>query len=300
MHPDAISLPSPAKINLFLHIIGRRADGYHLLQTLFQFLDYGDTLHFCLRQDGQIKLSCDPLLNIPEEENLIWRAASTLQHAANIGCGVDIVLDKHLPLGGGLGGGSSNAATTLWALNELWQLHWTPTQLMELGLRLGADIPFFLYGHAAWGEGVGDQLSPAQPQEDWVAVITPPCHVSTAQMFSHPELTRNTPRLKIGTLEKGENDFAPLVCRHYPAVEEAMKWLSDYGKPQLSGSGASVFACFEIREQAQTAIKGLPKGFKGFVAKSTNISPLHEAGEKLGFKVKKVSSDLVLDKAQLG
>ncbi|MFI4938507.1 MAG: 4-(cytidine 5'-diphospho)-2-C-methyl-D-erythritol kinase, partial [Candidatus Berkiellales bacterium] len=247
----AFSLPSPAKINHFLHIVGKRHDGYHLLQTLYQFLDYGDLLHFELREDNnEIILSRCDLLDIPNENNLIYRAAKALQKKAHCQKGVNINIEKQIPLGSGLGGGSSNAATTLIALNALWDLNLPVSQLMQLGEALGADVPIFIFGHSAWGEGIGEKLTPVDLVEPWFMVITPSCQVMTAHMFADPHLTRNTPPFKIEALANDDihdllsgfrNDFEPLVRRNYPEVDDAMKWLSNFGKAQLSGSGASVF-----------------------------------------------------------
>lgn len=290
---NRLDLPSPAKINRFLHIVGRRADGYHLLQTLFQFLDYGDHLRFTLRQDDQILIHPSPLCGIPDEQNLIYQAARLLQQQNPSAKGVEIQVEKCLPLGAGLGGGSSNAATTLFALNWLWGLKLSQPQLMALGIRLGADVPFFLYGYTAWGEGIGEQLTQAPLPEQWLLVAIPACHISTPKMYAHPDLTRNTPSLTIEALNKGEmdpllselkNDFEPLARRLYPEVEEAFKWLSNFGQPRLSGSGASIFVCFPSQKEARAVAENLPQYISGFVAKGINKSPLLLAAENLGFK----------------
>lgn len=284
------TLPSPGKVNHFLHITGRRTDGYHLLQTLFQFIDYGDQIHFELREDAQIKLVPADISGIPLETNLIYRAARALQQAAQVTKGVTLYIEKQLPLGGGLGGGSSNAATTLVGLNHLWGLGWSSSQLQALGLTLGADVPIFIFSQAAFAEGLGEQFTPVTMKESWLVVITPACQISTSKMFASPDLTRNSLAFKIGTLNTNEvslllngsrNDFEPLVRQHYPEVDDAMKWLSDFGKAQLSGSGSSVFACFDSKEQAVKITQRLPQRFKGFVAKGMNKSPLATAGEKL-------------------
>lgn len=278
-----LTLPAPAKINHFLHIVGQRKDGYHLLQTLFQFLDYSDFLHFTLRQDSYIEIKPDNIAGISTQENLIYRAALALQQQANIKQGITIHLEKNLPLGAGLGGGSSNAATTLIALNFLWKIYWPLSRLQTLGLTLGADVPIFIEGRAAWAEGIGEQLTPVELPEPWVLVINPSCHVSTPQMYADRNLTRNTPRFKIGSFGRDEinsflaglkNDFEPIVRRYYPEVNDAIQWLSQYGKARLSGSGASVFACFPSEKQAQEIAQQLPPRFKGFVARGTNTSPL--------------------------
>lgn len=287
------SLPSPAKINRFLHIVGRRQDGYHLLQTLFQFLDYGDKLHFELRNDDQIVLHPADALGISTTDNLIYRAASALQKAAKTTQGVNIHWEKELPLGSGLGGGSSNAATCLFALNWLWNIHWPQQQLIDLGTSLGADIPFFLYGHTALGEGIGELLSAVALPETWVLVVIPPCQVVSAKMYAQPDLTRNTPAFRIEALVRDEtdldlsrlgNDFEPVVRRLYPEVDNAMKWLSNYGDAKLSGSGASVFACFNSQHHAKEVASYLPKPYKAFIAKGINKSPLMTAAEVLGIK----------------
>ncbi len=280
-----LSLPAPGKVNRFLHIVGRRPDGYHLLQTLFQYIDYGDRLHFELRDDNKISLSPKESLGIQEQDNLIYRAALALQQFANVNRGVDIHWEKQLPLGGGLGGGSSNAATCLFALNWIWQLNLSQKELMQIGVTLGADVPFFLFGHSAFGEGIGEQLTAMELPPVWFLIITPPCQVATVKMYAQPDLTRNTPTLRIGALAEGgidtlnklENNFEPVVRQHYPEVDDALKWLSNYGQARLSGSGASVFACFSTQTQAEKIAKLLPPRFKGFVAKGLNTSPLLQA-----------------------
>lgn len=283
-------LPSPAKVNHFLHITGRRNDGYHLLQTCFQFVNYGDELCFELRDDNQILLEPNNMQGIPNATNLIYRVAYALQQAAQIETGVTITAQKRLPIGAGLGGGSSNAATTLLGLNLLWDLHWPLEKLLNLGLRFGADIPVFINGHASLAEGIGELLTAIELEESWLAVITPPCQVISAKMYADSELTRNTPAFRIEHLAKGEfknnfgelrNDFEPLVRRRYPDVDEAMKWLSNFGEPRLSGSGASVFACFTTEVAAKMVIDRLPPHLKGFVAKGLNKSPAVEAVNKV-------------------
>ncbi len=281
---SSLCFTSPAKVNRFLHIVGRRDDGYHLLQTLFQYLDYGDELSFELRQDNKICLSPQTHNGILEQDNLIYKAALALQSASQCQQGANIHWIKRLPLGSGLGGGSSNAATCLYALNLIWQLNWSKSALMDLGLRLGADVPFFLFGHTALGEGIGEKLSAVELPTVWFLVITPPCLVSTPKMYAHPQLTRNSPTLRIealakdgleNTLSQCRNDFEALVRQCYPDVDNALKWLSNYGEARLSGSGASVFACFSTQEQAQRVAEQLPPNLKGFVAKGMNTSPLN-------------------------
>lgn len=285
-----LCLCSPAKVNHFLHITGQRSDGYHLLQTCFQFLDHGDELEFELRDDNQIILLPADMAGISNETNLIYRVAKALQQTAPTPQGVTITVNKRLPIGAGLGGGSSNAATTLLALDLLWGLDWPLDDLMKLGLSFGADIPVFIKGHAALAQGIGEQLTPIKLTENWLAVVTPPCQVISAKMYADSELTRNTPALRIEALAKGEfknnfselrNDFEPLVRRRYPEVDDAMKWLSNFGEPRLSGSGASVFASFETEQAAKNVIEKLPAHLKGFFAKGVNISPAAQAVSKV-------------------
>jgi 4-diphosphocytidyl-2-C-methyl-D-erythritol kinase len=280
-----LSLESPAKINRMLHIIGRREDGYHLLQTAYQFLDFCDVLHFELRDDGKIVLLPEGVCGLVSEENIIYRAASLLREVSgDLSLGVTITLEKRIPMGAGLGGGSSNAATTLHGLCALWGIQINPVQLSVIGARLGADVPVFLLGRSAWGEGIGERLMPVEFDEPWVVLLEPGCHVSTVQMYADPELTRNTPAFRISTLTRdeiksvvraGKNDFEPVVCRHFPEVEKTMKWLSNFGKAQLSGSGASVFACFEDESSARNVVNALPPSMKGRVVKAMNRSSLY-------------------------
>ena len=267
--------PAPAKINLFLHITGQRDDSYHLLQTAFQFLDYGDVLQFGVHDNPSISLST-AIDGVDDEDNLIIRAARALQASANIQQGVNITIEKRLPIGGGLGGGSSNAATTLLALNQLWQCHLSKTELAQLGLTLGADVPIFLHGEAAWAEGVGEQLSPISPPEPWYAVIAPDCHVSTAEVFSSQELTRDCEPITISRFLSGEgrNICEDVVTKLYPQVSEALSWLGQYGKARMTGTGACIFASFDSRAQAQQVITAIPAHWQGFVAKGCNCSPL--------------------------
>jgi len=272
----SMSLPSPAKLNLFLHITGRRADGYHNLQTIFQFLDYSDTLHFSLRPDPIITLT-PPLVGVPHEQNLIVRAALALQQASSCSLGADITLDKILPMGGGIGGGSSNAATTLLALNVLWQLNWSLTQLAELGLTLGADVPIFIYGHSAWAEGVGEHLTPLDLPESAYLILKPACEISTREIFSHPALTRDSLAIKVAASEAhgGRNDCESIVTELYPAVRNALSWLRQYGEAKLTGTGSCVFLRCDTQEQAKTLLGVCP--FQGFVAQAKNVSPTHQA-----------------------
>lgn len=267
--------PAPAKLNLFLHITGRRADGYHELQTAFQFLDYGDSLEFEVTPSPELKLR-DSIAGVSDDDNLILRAARLLQQHAGIDKGAVIAVTKRLPMGGGLGGGSSNAATTLVALNQLWQCGLKLPELAHLGLQLGADVPVFIIGEAAWAEGVGEQFTPISPAEPWFAVIKPDCHVSTAEIFSSVELTRDCEPITISRFLSGEgrNVCEDVVKKHYPAVAQALNWLAEYAAPRMTGTGACVFAEFDEQQQAQQVIQNLPSSWKGFVAKGINRSPL--------------------------
>jgi 4-diphosphocytidyl-2-C-methyl-D-erythritol kinase len=268
-------LPAPAKLNLFLHITGRRGDGYHELQTLFQLLDYGDWLEFEHRDDGEISLHC-PGLNIPTEENLVYRAAQMLQSRAGSTHGARIHLDKRLPSGGGLGGGSSNAATTLLALNRLWNLEITSAELAEIGLKLGADVPVFVHGHSAWAEGVGEKLTSVELPEQWFLVIAPRCKVSTAEVFSQQQLTRNTPRTTMAAVFErgGANDCQSVVRELYPEVDKVLIWLEKYGQAQMTGTGACVFLPLPDEAQAQAVFAQKPSHWQGFIAKGVNCSPV--------------------------
>lgn len=271
------SWPAPAKLNLFLHVTGRRADGYHTLQTVFQFLDFGDELEFSARDDGLICRTQGPAA-LAAEDDICIKAAHALQDAAGCTRGVDIALDKRLPLGGGLGGGSSNAATVLLALNELWQLDWPQDRLAELGLRLGADVPVFVRGHAAWAEGIGELLTPVAPPEPWYLVVTPECAVSTKELFNDPHLTRDSAPVAWADFEAGRvrNDFLSVVRERYPEVAEAFDWLDQAAPPaRLTGTGSSVFATFASMANADAVAAYVPKGWRRFVARGQNRSPVH-------------------------
>jgi 4-diphosphocytidyl-2-C-methyl-D-erythritol kinase len=277
-----LSLPSPAKLNLFLHITGQRADGYHKLQTIFQFIDYADTLTFRLRHDGVIHLE-DSLLDIATNDNLIVKAAQRLQLASHCPLGVDISLIKKIPMGAGLGGGSSNAATTLLALNVLWDLQWSLQQLADLGVALGADVPIFIKGCAAWAEDIGQTLTPLTLAEPFYVVLKPPCHVSTRDIFTHPDLSRNTPPIPISlqAIDNGHNDCEAIVSKLYPPVKDALTWLRQYGPAKLTGTGSCVFIECTTFEQAH---KILAKStVDGFVTKGYNLSPTHKALQKVLF-----------------
>jgi 4-diphosphocytidyl-2-C-methyl-D-erythritol kinase len=273
-----LTLPAVAKLNLFLHITGRRADGYHNLQTLFQMLDVGDLLHFTPDHSGQVTLSCE-LPELAGEDNLIYRAAMLLKPLAAEAAGCQIRLEKHLPMGGGLGGGSSDAATTLHALNLVWQLGLSTSQLAELGLKLGADVPVFVLGKTAFAEGVGEHLQPVTLQEKIYLVVTPDCHISTAAIFQHPDLKRDTPKISLSELlsSQWQNDCQPLVERLYPLVAITLRWLVEYAPCRMTGTGASVFAEFPDAASAQHALANLPANCRGFIARGVNTSPLWAA-----------------------
>jgi 4-diphosphocytidyl-2-C-methyl-D-erythritol kinase len=271
---------APAKLNLFLHVIGQRADGYHLLQTVFRFLDFSDQLSFTLKKDGAIKLT-NPLPGVTEEQDLCVRAAKLLQQESGARMGVEITLEKHIPLGGGLGGGSSDAATTLLALNRLWGLGWSRDRLMELGLRLGADVPVFIFGENAYAEGVGEKLSSVTLPPAWYLVLTPPVHVSTEQVFTSKELTRNTIPIKIPPFSaaQGHNDLEPVVCREYPEVARHLQWLKQVAgatMARMTGSGACVFAEFATESAARTAQAQVPADMSGFVARGLDRHPMRD------------------------
>ena len=272
---DSKSWPCPAKINLFLHINRQRSDGYHDLQTVFQFLDYSDTMNFGIRNDGVIQLHT-VFEDIKHEQNLIVKAAKLLQKKLDTPLGIDIQINKILPMGGGLGGGSSNAATTLVALNHLWQGQLTQHELMELGLELGADVPIFIFGQAAFAEGVGEQLQGVDAEEPWYLVIQPNVHVSTQTIFTHPELTRNTPSMILNDIswKNTHNDCQDLVAKMYPQVANALEWLLQYAPSRMTGTGACLFGYFDNKKDALNALKNKPDDCQGFVAKGSNISPL--------------------------
>ena len=273
--------PAPAKLNLFLHITGQRDDGYHLLQSVFQFLDYSDQLSFDIRDDAEIHRATD-IAGVDEASDLTVRAATLLQQTANIKQGVNIHIEKKLPMGGGVGGGSSDAATTLVALNYLWNAGLSLDQLAQLGLQLGADVPVFVKGEAAFAEGVGEQLQPIELDEPWFLVVKPPVHVSTAEIFSDPQLTRNSPAIKICDLRAGaihlddlSNVCQPVAIRHYPEIAEVIATLQQHGQARMTGTGACVFAGFDTEEQARQVQQALPGRWDSFVARAMNTSPLH-------------------------
>ncbi|WP_177220147.1 MULTISPECIES: 4-(cytidine 5'-diphospho)-2-C-methyl-D-erythritol kinase [unclassified Enterobacter] len=276
--------PSPAKLNLFLYITGQRSDGYHDLQTLFQFLDYGDTIGIKPRTDGVIRL-LTPVAGVPDEENLIVRAARLLMQAATerdclpAGSGADLCVEKRLPMGGGLGGGSSNAATVLVALNQLWGCGLSEDELAALGLRLGADVPVFVRGHAAFAEGVGDMLTPVDPPQKWYLVMHPGVSIPTPVIFNDPELPRNTPKRSINTLLNCEfsNDCEVIARKRFRKVDAALSWLLEYAPSRLTGTGACVFAEFDTESFARQVLEQAPDWLNGFVAQGVNLSPLKQA-----------------------
>jgi len=272
---------APAKLNLFLHILGRRPDGYHELQTCFQFVDLCDEITLEVRADGQIRRAMD-IPGVPPEADLCVRAAQALKDAAGVSLGADIHLLKRIPIGGGLGGGSSDAATCLVALNRLWGIRWPPEKLAALGLKLGADVPVFVHGRAAWAERVGERLTPLYPPEAPVEsnylILKPKVFVSTAAVFQDPELTRNSPPITIhGFLASGgRNDCLGVVRRRYPEVAQALDWLSAYGSARLTGTGACVFLACETLERGREIVRELPPACEAYVARGLNDSPLLE------------------------
>ena len=270
--------PAPAKLNLFLHVTGRRADGYHLLQSVFQFLEYGDDIQFAIREDGEIRRH-GAVGDVAAEDDLMVRAARRLQSETGCALGADIRITKRLPMGGGLGGGSSDAATVLVALNQLWGLGLDTNRLAALGLELGADVPVFVRGEAAWAEGVGEVLTPVESPEPWYLVVKPPVEVPTGAVFGAPELTRDCPPITIPDFlsGRGSNVCEPVVRRRFPEVGEVLDWLGQYGEARLTGTGSCVFVAFEERAPAEAALAELPATWQGFVARGMNRSPLLDA-----------------------
>ena len=272
--------PAPAKLNLFLHVVGRRSDGYHLLQTVFRFLDFSDQVSFTIRGDDKIQLNT-PISGVPAEKNLCIQAAQLLQKESGTSLGVEISLEKIIPMGGGLGGGSSDAATTLLALNRLWDLNWSREKLMELGLNLGADVPVFIFGENAFAEGVGEKLKPIKLLPAWYLVLTPPVHVSTADIFASKELTRNTIPVRIPpfSVGLGHNDLESVVCLAYPQVARHLEWLRQLNRTTMvamTGSGACVFAEFITESAARMALASVPIGMSGFVVQGLDRHPMQD------------------------
>lgn len=281
MDPPAVKrlddCPAPAKLNLFLHVTGRRADGYHLLQTAFRLLDWGDTLSFAARGDGAIR-RLGEVPGVAPELDLVVRAASLLQ--ATTGCrrGADIALVKRLPMGGGLGGGSSDAATTLIALNRLWQTGLKRQELAELGLRLGADVPFFVFGRDAFAEGVGEQLQPLELPPAWYVIVAPPVNIPTVEIFRAGELTRNTEPITITDFaaHATRNDLQPVACSLYPEVGAAIDWLAQFAPARMTGSGACVFAEVASEMDADRIVGSCPPPYRAWKAKSLSRHPLYD------------------------
>lgn len=276
--PDSAAWPAPAKLNLMLRVLGRRPDGYHRLQTVFQLLDRVDRIWLDLRRDGEVRRHT-PLAGVDGSRDLIVRAANALKRATGCRLGVDIRLDKRLAIGGGLGGGSSDAATTLVALDRLWGLGLGPDRLAAIGLGLGADVPVFVRGRSAWGEGVGEELTPVDLPEPWYLVVVPPCQVCTAEVFAHPGLTRDSLPVKLSDFVRGErrNDCVDVVRRVYAPVSDALDWLGQLdtvGGGRLTGTGACCFAELTDPRIGLAALERLPHGMDGFVARGLNRSPL--------------------------
>ena len=299
---SVLSLLAPAKLNLFLHITGQRGDGYHELQTAFQLLDFSDTIEIRQRKDNKIEL-LESLAGVPDEDNIVVRAARLLQthqKETNLPLGADIRISKRIPMGGGLGGGSSNAASTLLGLNHLWQLGLSLDQLAAIGLRLGADVPVFIHGNTSFGEGIGEQLQPLVLPKCWFTVIKPPVSVPTGQIFSHAQLTRDTLSIRIAAvfehlqtldlatsgianeqhIELG-NDCEKIVCSEYPEIGQALEWLNQFGTARLTGTGACIFARFASLAEAEAVIAAMPARYTGFIAQSTNRSTAHQALETM-------------------
>jgi 4-diphosphocytidyl-2-C-methyl-D-erythritol kinase len=288
------SFPSPAKLNLFLHIIGQRSDGYHQLQTVFQFIDHSDTIDIKVVQGDKIDL-LTPIEGVNNEDNLIVKAATILQKnileqnttIEHLTLGAQIKVKKILPMGGGLGGGSSNAATVLLALNKLWRANLSLKELAQMGLVLGADVPIFIHGFAAFAEGVGEELTPVSPKEYWYLVSKPDVSISTASVFTAKDLTRNTAKVNLnGDITKLDidlchNDCQTLVIKQYPEVAKLLAWLVEYAPSRMTGTGACIFSRFETEQEACHIQSLLPLGITSFVAKGVNTSPLRDAVEKL-------------------
>jgi 4-diphosphocytidyl-2-C-methyl-D-erythritol kinase len=277
MISETTQWPSPAKLNLFLYITGRQSNGYHELQTLFQFIDLCDTLSITANHSGEITLE-NNLQGVDTQDNLIWKAAKTLQQYTGSQYGAHIDIEKILPMGGGIGGGSSNAATVLVALNYLWETQCSEDELAQMGLALGADVPVFVRGYAAFAEGVGEQLSPANPKEKWYLLIKPEVSIATVDIFTHEKLTRNTPKRSLTTLlsDKYENDCEKIVRLLYPEVDKQLSWLLQYAPSRLTGTGSCVFSEFKSKEDAIKVLEQLPDNVSAYIARGCNRSPLLE------------------------
>lgn len=277
----SLTLPAPAKLNRMLHIVGRRDDGYHELQTLFQIIDLSDRLTLAPREDGEVELAT-PVSGVAHEDNLIVRAARLLQRASGTAKGVTLDVEKTLPMGGGLGGGSSNAATVLVGLNRLWQLGYSTTELATLGLQLGADVPVFIHGHSAWAEGVGEKLTAVTLDTPWFVIIHPGISVSTPLIFQDPELTRDSRPITMARALQGgasewRNDCEAIVKKRYPPVADALDWLTQYAPSWLTGTGACLFATFESEKAARTVAELAGQRWPTWVARGLNTSPLQDA-----------------------
>lgn len=274
---ESRGFPAPGKLNLMLRVVGRRADGHHLLQTVFRFIDYGDTLRFRVREDGVIARVND-VAGIPADGDLALRAARLLKQASGTRLGADITLEKRLPLGGGLGGGSSDAATTLLALNHLWRTGLVRERLLALALELGADVPVFVFGENAFAEGIGERLTPLALPPAWYLVLTPPVAVPTARIFAHPELKRDSKPIKMQrfSVEQAGNDLEPIVCREYPEVARQLAWLRQAALAWVTGSGAGVFASFPTESAARRVWTQAPAGMRGFIAQGLARHPLRD------------------------
>ena len=290
---NALTLPSPAKLNLFLHITGRRSDGYHELQTAFQLLDFGDTVEIDTRSDNKIVL-LESLEGVPDEDNIVVRAAKLLQKqesSKNRVLGANIKINKQIPMGGGLGGGSSNAASTLLGLNYLWKTGLSNDQLAEIGLSLGADVPVFIYGQNSFGEGIGERLQTLVLPKYWFTVIKPPVSVPTAEIFLHSQLTRDTVTIRIAAVfehlqtpdlaKELRNDCEDIVRREYPEISEALDWLNRLGTARLTGTGACIFARFASLAEAEAVLAEMPASYTGFIAQGTDRSTAHQALEMI-------------------
>lgn len=272
-----LTLPAPAKLNLFLHITGRRADGYHELQTVFQFIALQDTITLANRSDQQIN-RVTRWSEVAEADDLMVRAAQKLANSCGISAGVDIAIEKHIPMGAGLGGGSSDAATVLCGLNLLWGLDLSNRELADIGITLGADVPIFIHGHAAWAEGTGEILTSIDPPEDNYLLIVPPAHVSTAEIFNHPALTRDSSPIKIADFLEGQghNDLEAVVRQEYPVIDDTMNWLQHFSNARMTGTGAGVFITTDSAREAQNIAQQAPADWRCFVTRGLNTSPLYD------------------------
>lgn len=280
MHFSTTHFPAPAKLNLFLHVVGRRPDGYHLLQTAFRFIDYADELALSVREDGVIARLHD-LPGVAAEADLSVRAARLLQSRTGTRLGADIGVVKRLPMGGGLGGGSSDAATTLIVLNRLWQTRLARAELQLLAQELGADVPVFVFGRNAFAEGIGERLQALEIGPAWYLILVPKTPVSTAEIFSAPELTRNTNAITMSAFSDGlghglpgRNDLEPVVCRRHPQVARHLEWLRQHAEARMTGSGACVFSAFDTEDQARRVLAELPADMRGIVARGLDRHPL--------------------------